>query len=268
MGAECYKATTTCELDATGCSGLDLNQNYQLDTYETDKCSDGYLVSYSWYTCVGCDPFSSDDTTTTHFSDENIHETKIISKQCSKSYSVNENRDNDLCNTLKTNDDIGFDLVIEPVIGAKLYEIVNVYARIPILNKLRMQPIQTSPSICGFSSSTSMCAFDSDTIYASFRLTTSWSLYFGAVISVENAVSQATNALLNNTNTQYTQYNPSAIVDPSHEVHVFGPYNLISSYRLGCVSMIGLSAPLNSDLLNSQPPQLPQQPLLPLQLSQ
>eukprot|EP01083_Nonionella_stella_P228186 808904_1 len=244
MGADCDTQTTTCESDLIGCGVVDV----QLHNYEDTRCADSCYTSCSMYTCSDCNPWGTQDETTTYFSEQKISETKIISKECRKTYSVKENRENDLCTTLKEDDNIGFDLVIEPIIGAQLYDIVNVYSRIPILNQLRIQPIETNPSVCGLSSSTSMCASDSNTIYVSFKLTSSWSLYLGAVIQVEDAVKAAISALMGNTDTQYTQSIPSGIIDPSHEIAIFTNVNLLSM-RLGCLRMIELSTNLNSYLL-------------------
>eukprot|EP01083_Nonionella_stella_P168496 569039_1 len=246
LGAECDPPETTCETDAAGCALINVwPKYYQLHNYEDQRCdSSCFLLSCSMYTCTKCNTLVS-DVKIPYFSDEKISETKIISKECHKSYSV---ADNDLCTSLKEDDNIGFDLVIEPVIGVKLYEIINVYARVPFLIELRMQPIETNPSVCGLPSSTSMCESDSHTAHVSFRLTTSWSLYLGAVIQVEDAVKAAISALMGNTDTQYTQSIPSGIIDPSHEIAIFTNVNLLSM-RLGCLRMIELSTNLNSYLL-------------------
>eukprot|EP01083_Nonionella_stella_P318769 1166858_1 len=248
LGAECDPPETTCKTDAAGCALINVwPKYYQLHNYEDQRCDSACLLffSCSMYTCTKCDTLVS-DVEIPYFSDEKISETKIISKECHKSYSV---ADNDLCTSLKEDDNIGFDLVIEPVIGVKLYEIINVYARVPFLIELRMQPIETNPSVCGLPSSTSMCASDSHTVYVSFRLTASWSLYLGAVIQIEDAFEQAMTALVGDTNTQYAQQIPFDIVDSSHETEMFTDKTLLSGYRLGCVAMIDLSTFVNSLLL-------------------
>eukprot|EP01083_Nonionella_stella_P074020 200566_1 len=246
LGAECDPPETTCETDAAGCALINVwPKYYQLHNYEDQRCdSSCFLLSCSMYTCTKCNTLVS-DVKIPYFSDEKISETKIISKECHKSYSV---ADNDLCTSLKEDDNIGFDLVIEPVIGVKLYEIINVYARVPFLIELRMQPIETNPSVCGLPSSTSMCASDSHTVYVSFRLTASWSLYLGAVIEIEDVFSQAMAALIGNTGTQFVQSIAPGIVDPSHEITIFEKFHLFSM-RLGCLRMIDLSTTINSYLL-------------------